>query len=163
MIALHELIAQVVAANGGKVVGKTRLQKMFFLLDECGLNSGCRYGYHYYGPFSPEIAAAAEDASGLGMLEYKESAGFHAVPYGIYEARGDIEPSATAGDLKLGDLKSKLSVMKDYSAIELEVAATIVYLRNSGSQNPDKDVALLKPLKASPERLRRANVLLKQL
>ncbi len=85
MNELDELLVQVVALAGGTVVGKTRLQKMMYLLDQCGLNSGCRYNYHHCGPFSAQIAEAAEDACELNLLRYEEKPGFHAVPYGVYQ------------------------------------------------------------------------------
>lgn len=63
------LVAGVVAAAGGQVVGRVRLQKMFYLLDRIGLGSGFDYEYHYYGPYSSEVAEAVEDAAAFGRLE----------------------------------------------------------------------------------------------
>ena len=122
MNQLHDLLTIVIALNeGGRVVGKTRLQKIVYLLDECGLSTGCRYDYHYFGPFSSEIAEAAEDAFELGKLKYDERPGFHAVPYGIYEvADRNMAIPATIGGLSSNDVKSKLALMSNYSAIELD-------------------------------------------
>jgi len=160
---LHQLVAQIVSLNGGKVVGKTRLQKMIYLLDQCGLNSGCRYDYHYYGPFSPEIAEAAEDACALQLLSYSESFGFHAVPYGVYETASKVEIPDKIGALSVEAILGKLWNLEKYSAIELELAATIVYLREHGSVEPERDLASLKPRKATDERVSRAKQLLRDL
>jgi|SRR5208282_3388 len=165
MSELHDIVTYVVALNeGGKVVGKTRLQKMVFLLDQCGLKSGCSYDYHYYGPFSAEIAEAAEDAYHLGQLNYEENPGFYAVPYGVYEiARPSANVPEAIGGLERRTVEGKLNLMGGYSAIELELAATLQYLQTRGFKDAAALVKELKPAKATPERLTHAQKLLRDL
>src|SRR5579863_2597743 len=147
MREFHELLVQLIALNGGTVVGKTRLQKIVFLLDECGLNTGCKYDYHYYGPFSAQIAEAAEDACDLGLLRYKERPGSHSVPYGVYEAAETVKIPDVLASLPRDTVKSKLDIMSRYSAIELELAATIRYLHKLDYGDPVSRVRLLKSAK----------------
>ena len=84
------------------------------------------------------------------------ASGFHAVPYGTHEIASNADVPERLGDLSLNDLKRKLRAMEKYSAIELELSATLVYMRDEDSSEPTQDVARLKPLKATAERLRRA-------
>lgn len=162
---LYKLVTALVALNGGEIIGKTRLQKTVYLLDQCGLGSRCHYDYHYYGPFSSEIAEAADDAITLGLLNYHDNPGFHAVPYRVYETvdQQDETIPAVIGELPQSTIKSELAVMNNYSAIELELAATIRYLRCLGSADAIAEVKQLKPAKAAPERLERAEKLLQKL
>ena len=159
---LQELLSYVVALNkDAKVVGKTRLQKMIFLLDQCGLGSSAKYSYHYYGPYSAEIAEAAEDASLFGALEFDEKPGFYNIPYGTYEVTDkNLHIPPIIGSLEIHTLQEKLTIMSEYSAIELELAATIQYLRKQGSFNAVEEVKQLKPAKATDSRMARARKLL---
>ena len=49
-------IPSLVVAAGGEIVGKIRLQKVVYLLDQMGLNSGFSYQYFHYGPYSEDLA-----------------------------------------------------------------------------------------------------------
>lgn len=51
----------VAAVPGGELVGKVRLQKTVYLLDQLGLNSGFSYEYHHYGRYSEELAEQVVD------------------------------------------------------------------------------------------------------
>ncbi|MBF6568483.1 MAG: hypothetical protein IVW54_06365 [Candidatus Binataceae bacterium] len=156
-----DLVAGVVALNGGKLVGKTRLQKTLYLLDR---DSGLDYEYHYYGPFSEELANAADDAIQLGQLEYEDRPGFHSVPYRIYISKASITPPATLGGLSSETIQNKLEIMNRFSALELEVAATILFLADDFLiDDPYTEVSRKKPLKATPERIARAKQLISDL
>ncbi|MGH7778243.1 MAG: hypothetical protein ACREQR_00235 [Candidatus Binataceae bacterium] len=163
MNELYEVLTQLIEMNGGSIVGKTRLQKTVYLLDQCGLNSGCAYDYHYYGPFSVQIAEAAEDARDLRLLSYDERNGYHAVPYGVYTTHTEIPLPEKIGDLTREEIAQKLAIMNGHSAIDLELAATLLFLQNSGSQNPREEIKLLKPAKATPEGIRSAERLLTEI
>jgi hypothetical protein len=160
---LSELLARLIAVNGGEIVGKTRLQKTIYLLDKLGLHSGCDYEYHYYGPFSAQVAEAADDATLNGELLYEERPGFHSVPYGIYRARSlSVPPNIGALPSKV--VSSKLEIMRHYSALELELAATIVFLRDDWFvDDAVRETIRRKPIKADPDRIRRAEQLISEL
>ena len=162
---LDDLLTYVIALNQDRrVVGKTRLQKIMFLLDQCGLGSDSRYGYHYYGPFSADVAEAADDATLSGRLRFEESRGFYDIPYGTYEISDEnIAIPARLGSLPKAVVQKKLDVMSGYSAIELELAATIQYLREQGFSDAINDVKQLKPAKATAARLQQAEELLHKL
>ena len=69
--AMHAVI-QIVRDAGGKVVGRTRLQKIACLLELAGLGSGFSFSYKHYGPFSDELASAARFASVFSNLKEEE-------------------------------------------------------------------------------------------
>lgn len=159
-----DFVVGLVSLNGGQLVGKTRLQKVAYLLDACGLGSGLEYDYHHFGPYSADLASAADIAEMLGRLDSKEKLGFHSVPYVTYLTK-EAEPKKL-GELRDDEISEKLSVMEKRSAIVLELAATIHYLEHeegftrAGAQD---EVKIRKAAKASPERLAEANKLLREL
>jgi hypothetical protein len=78
-------------AVGGQIKGKTKLQKtMYFLgrltnhLDELG------YGAYYYGPYSSEVAQAADRLRALGFLEQTVASGGAVDSRGFEVARYDF-------------------------------------------------------------------------
>lgn len=154
-----ELVTDIVAANGGSIVGKTRLQKIFYLLDACGLESGFEYEYHNFGPFSVDLAVAADDAVALKKLKSDEKPGYHQVPYVEYSTSRPM-PS-DIGDLPEDKLRNALAVLGEYSSIDLEIASSIHFLRHNGyADTAEKETVLRKPVKATPERLTKARKLL---
>ena len=54
-------IPSLLNAAGGAIVGKVRLQKIVYLLDQMGMNSGYSYEYHHYGPYSAELADSVDE------------------------------------------------------------------------------------------------------
>lgn len=123
-------IASLVAALGGEIVGKIRLQKVVYLLDRLGLNSGFSYSYHHYGPYSSELSDAADLEAFFGVLkEEQRNRVSDGVPYVVFRSEnkvGDI--GARVGSLSINDIDKYSSIMKAYTATELELAATAYWL-----------------------------------
>ena len=65
----EEIVAALLKASGGQLVGRVRLQKTVYLLDRLGLESGFDYDYHHYGPFSRDIDNAVADAEAFELVE----------------------------------------------------------------------------------------------
>lgn len=159
---LVDAVTAVVMLNGGEIVGKTRLQKIFYLLEAMDLGFGIEFDYHIHGPFSAELAFAADDAVALGCLQALERPGFHAVPYTVFRATKCT--SDLLEDEDDGARRHALDTMRRYSSVVLELAATAVYLCEHGYRDTFWDeVRVRKPLKANPERLERAKALLNEL
>jgi uncharacterized protein YwgA len=150
-----DLVAGLVALNGGEIVGKTRLQKTVFLLEYCGLNSGLEFTYALFGPFSSDLAEAADDAVAMGVIQSEDKPGYHQVPYTIYRTQ-EVSPQKL-GDLSRDKGQRILRTLDQFSAVELELAATLIYL--GGDQKREQaelDTRQLKPLKATDQRIKRA-------
>ena len=159
-----QLVAEVVAAAGGQIVGRVRLQKVFYLLDRLGLDSSFEYEYHHYGPYSAELAEAVEDATAFGQVSERiERRSYDGVPYSIFE-----QPRATLGS-QLGALERSRAVtalkrMETESATVLELAATIDWLKgNEGIDNWYPELIRRKGAKAEGSRVERAKRLLRDL
>ena len=65
-------VALTIAEAGGRIVGRTRLQKMFYLLEVAGYLDAFSYSYKHYGPFSEELAQATTMARLSGLVEEAE-------------------------------------------------------------------------------------------
>lgn len=159
-----ELVVALIAANGGEIVGKTRLQKTVYLLDACGLNSEFEFEYHNFGPFSSDLALETDAAISLGLIKSEKRPGFHEVPYTVFTS----VPGVTVKDIdafKISDPQEKLELLEQYSAIVLELASSLQYLKEKIGDRGEIEhwVTRLKPLKATPERLAKSWALLEGL
>ncbi len=64
----HQIVLLIVDGNGGKLRGKTLLQKRgYFISKSLKLDLG--YKAHYYGPYSPVVEDGIAQAKALGFLE----------------------------------------------------------------------------------------------
>jgi uncharacterized protein len=123
-------IPSLVVAAGGEIVGKIRLQKVVYLLDQIGLKSGFSYEYFHYGPYSEDLAEQVEDDVVFGRLHADQRRRLSdGVPYIAYSASAN---SSGDGD-ELGHLPedrvgAALREMQRRSATVLELAATIHWL-----------------------------------
>jgi len=153
-----EKAADIVRAAGGRVVGRTRLQKIGYLLELAGLGEGFSYAYRYYGPYSDELAAAARDARLLGLLQETEHPASWGGTYSIFTVPGatpvgPVDPSR----------RILARTAADADPVELELAATAAYLSAEGATDPWAETARRKPEKAQDGRLTNAKALYRQL
>jgi uncharacterized protein YwgA len=58
MIAQEMLVKAVFQAADGEIVGRIRIQKIFYLLEQLGMGGGIWFSYHHYGPYSEELSLA---------------------------------------------------------------------------------------------------------
>ena len=79
---LLEEVAKMTSANAanvasiighvGEIVGRTKLQKTFALLELVGLGAGFNFSYHIYGPYSEELSEATDRAVLLQLVKRRE-------------------------------------------------------------------------------------------
>ena len=160
-----DIVCTLVALSGGKVVGRTRLQKEAYLLDRCGANFEIPFSYHHYGPYSFELANGWTDAAADKRITIREKTGRHGVPYSIFRLKDkSVENSLSLGGLGSEDAQDKLEKMGRVSDIVLELAATIALLWQKGyGEQAVEEVVTRKPLKARSERVAKALELLREL
>ena len=162
MMDLVDYVAALIHLAGGRVVGKTRLQKIAYLLEAKALGFGLDFDYHNFGPFSPDLAFAADDAESLGYVRTKEQLGLHSVPYTIFRST-DEAPKFEKSE-KLKARRDALNIMKNHSALVLELAATAVYLKYNGyPESFWNEVKKRKSLKATSQRVALAKKLMRDL
>ena len=122
-------IPSLVVAAGGEIVGKIRLQKIVYLLDQIGLNSGFSYEYHHYGPYSEDLAEKVEDDVIFGELQAlrrrRQSDG---VPYVADRAEVAAKDEPNGKSLGNDRFRRALREMQNRSATVLELAATAHWL-----------------------------------
>lgn len=122
-------IPSLVMAAGGEVVGKIRLQKIVYLLDEMGLNSGFSYQYFHYGPYSADLAERVEDDVVFGQLQANQRRRVSdGVPYVAYSATKAGDGDGLETHMPIARLRAALDEMQRQSATILELAATIHWL-----------------------------------
>lgn len=155
-----DLAVGLVALYGGELRGRTRLQKITYLLDQAGANTGLRFFYHNYGPYSAELAQGCDTAWIFDRLEMEKPQG----EYSHTVFRTSDPAPALFGAFPAGRARTLIAEMKDESDVVLELAATIVFLRQAGFGGRVFDeVKIRKPQKATDVRLDRAAKLLARL
>lgn len=148
-------VARIVADAGGRVVGRTRLQKIAYLLYAAGFDDGFSFAYKHYGPYSEDLFHSARVAELLDLVRAEEQRAQWGGSYSTYST--DARSTGLESRVRL----AHLAVEAD--AVELELAATAVYLQKEGFLDPWAETARRKPEKAEGGRLKRAKALYRQL
>lgn len=152
-----QLIACIVRSVGGKLVGRTILQKTVYLLQVAGWKDVFRFQYYHYGPYSEDLADAANFGVVFNMMREEEHPTAWGSTYSIYTVDDSVANQPSILSDKWRDLAH---IAANAGAIELELAATAVYLhKEEGIKNPWEETSLRKPQKASDGRLNRAQEL----
>lgn len=143
----HIVAASIVQDAGGELVGRTRLQKIAFLLQLAGFGEDFPFEYRHYGPYSEELSQAMEVAVALGPVQEEERVADWGGRYSIY--RHKIGGASESTDRALFIQKAK-----QINAVELELAATAAYLfvkegiGDTLPGNPWEETRRRKPSKA---------------
>lgn len=149
-------VVDIVATAGGKLVGRTRLQKIAYLLEIGGFGGRFSFEYRHYGPYSEELSQAANLAV---IFDYLEEDTETASWGGVYSIYRTASPRRNAS----ADARRQL-ILKASSAnpIELELAATAAFLALEGHDNPWQETKERKPDKVVGGRLKGAKKLYTQ-
>jgi|SRR5579859_4410569 len=151
-----ESAADVVRDAGGRVSGRTRLQKTAYLLELAGVGVGFSFEYRNYGPYSEELATATKAASLFGVVTEEERITSWGGSLFVFTATG----TGTKG------CESRLALARAAASahpVELELAATAAFLYGEGADDPWAQTAKRKPDKAAAGRLARAQSLYEKL
>ena len=150
-------VTNIIRDTGGSIVGRTRLQKIAYLLTATGLDDSFWFTYKHYGPFSDQLASSAEIGALIGPFSEAQDQtawGGTCSTYTLDDAEGVNHEGPR---YQLG------SMAAEAESIELELAATAVFLFHDGYENVWEETAQRKPAKFSPERLANAKALLANL
>jgi uncharacterized protein len=150
-------IVAVLSAAGGQLIGRVRLQKTVYLLNQLGLESGFKYEYHHHRPCSRDLDNATGDAIALDIIKediaHRESDGAR---YSVFQLNGRAQDEALG---KIGRNRARELVQKfaQTNVTILELAATIDWLwRHEKRADWRQEVARRKPVKVDGGRLERA-------
>jgi uncharacterized protein YwgA len=166
-MSVQNLLPNLVSAAGGQIVGRVRLQKLIYPLDQIGLGSDFRFTYHHYGPYSEEVAEAIANAIILdkSLREEKRTRASDGASYSVFLLGENAPPSSDRlGALQFGQVKKFIAEMQSRSATVLEVAATIHWLRAFEHVDDWRlELDVRKGAKARDGRLEQAEALLEEL
>lgn len=137
---LRERAKQIVSDAGGEVVGRTRIQKMAYLLELAGEGSGFKFAYKHYGPYSQPLADSLQIASLFDEVKEEKRQTEWGTKYSIYTA----DPNNNVS----GARQSIISLAKSANAVELELAATAAFLSTEGFDDPWEETVRRKPEKS---------------
>ena len=115
-------VAALVRDAGGRIIGRTKLQKTAYLLCVAGLEEGLSFAYKHYGPYSEDLAAAAREADLLGLLEETEQQTSWGGTYSTYVVVEQPDANVRPARRRLAAEASAAD------AVELELAATAIFL-----------------------------------
>ncbi|WP_156938181.1 hypothetical protein [Mesorhizobium sp. WSM3626] len=145
-----QIAREIIRDAGGRVVGRTRLQKIAYVLSASGLYNSFTFSYKHYGPFSEELATAAREAKLLGLVDETEQMAAWGGSYSIFHVNADIPAEVPQARLGL----ARLAAQAD--AIALELAATALFLSKEGIDDPWEETERRKPEKADQVHLQAA-------
>lgn len=153
-------VAQLIRLNGGELVGKTRLQKSAYFLEAKGAGFGFDFNYHRFGPYSEELTNCADDAKALNLIDVDWKKTQDGMSFAVFYSK-----SFEALDDEKDVYRHRvLNVLKKYSAVEIELAATADFLKHNGFENdPWAETHRRKASKVNDVRLKRSKQLLDEL
>jgi uncharacterized protein YwgA len=150
-------VAAIVRDAGGRIVGRTKLQKIAFFLEAAGLGSGFQFRYKHYGPYSEPLAAAVQHAAALRLIEERESTASWGGQYSTFFTQTPPSSSTNPARTRL------IQEMINADAVELELASTAAFLAYEKVSDPWTETARRKPDKAGDGRLEEAKRLYSRL
>ncbi|NLM70400.1 MAG: hypothetical protein GX181_00370 [Synergistaceae bacterium] len=154
------VVADVIQAAGGRIIGRTKLQKIIYLMTAAGWQSDFSFRYHHFGPYSESLAEAVDDARILGMVREDVKFTNAKNPYSVFTLT-DGQEAMQGFNEKIGCLLKKAS---DANAVELELAATALFLfKDEEYVNPWEETQRRKPQKSTGEYISKAKVLYEEL
>jgi len=151
-------IAELISLAGGRIIGRTKLQKSACALELTGLGYGFQFTYKHFGPYSEELKIACSDAQALGYICEKTEDASWGGWYSVFTA-----PAATPKSESDQHRSELLAVTAAADSVDLELAVTAAFLATNGVKDPWHEVEVRKPTKASPDRLKSAKVLYRNL
>lgn len=152
-----EKAARIIQDSGGRLVGRTRLQKIAYILEIVGIGDGFSFEYRHYGPYSEELATAVGYANLLKLIDEEERPATWGGHYSVFTT------DVSSGDKELAVRRNLIAIARDADPVELELAATAAFFSLSGETDPWTETAKRKPKKAEEGRLEKAKALYKQL
>jgi hypothetical protein len=151
----HLIATRIVQDAGGELVGRTRLQKVAYLMQLAGFGDELGFEYRHYGPFSQDLARGMDIATAFGAVKEVEAQADWGGWYSVYSVEPLVQPDNPARAAFVQEAKK-------IGAIELELAATAAYLfvvegiGRTRKGNPWEETRCRKPSKAAEGRLERA-------
>lgn len=145
-----ENVVNIITQAGGEIIGKTRLQKVTYMLFAAGFENNFDFTYKRYGPFSENLYIATDLGVSLGKIKQTEQTTKFGTPYFIY--------TVNENKIDINEPRAQLTQRANQSkVIDLELAATALYLFKENQQiDPWQETRKRKPEKTQNGELDRA-------
>ncbi len=162
----NNLIVSLLCAADNKIIGRIRIQKIVFLLDQLGLNSDFDFSYHHYGPYSEDLSQELlfNRVFDESIIETFEKTSFGA-EYSVYTPKViQTDRPTHVGSLDFDFVKKSVASMKATTSVVIELAATIHWLRVQENVNDwEAELKKRKASKATPQNIEKAEILLAEI
>lgn len=153
----HLVATRIIADAGGNLVGRTRLQKVAYLMQLAGFGDELDFEYRHFGPFSEDLARGMEIATAFGKVSEEEKRATWGGMYSVFVLK---DPMPITDPLRAKFVKWA----KEINAVELELAATAAFLFEVEKRpRPWEETGRRKPEKAGDGRLEKARAAYEEL
>jgi uncharacterized protein YwgA len=162
----EHILLDLLAASEGKIIGRVRFQKVFYLLEKKGLGSGLVFSYHHYGPYCSELANALDLQVFFGNDILEEQIPRHdgLGSYSSIQLAAKREKPDSVGNLKFDDARKCISSINKYSSVVAELAATVHWLVHEERVSDwEKELKARKPGKSTEKNIQQAKQLLDEI
>ena len=154
-----DAVVEILAEAGGRIVGRTRLQKAVCALELTGLGYGFSFNYRHFGPYSEELKLACDYADAKGLIcEERKTATWG----GEYSAFVTSAKPKEGGD-NAKNRETLLGIVVAADPVALELAVTAAFLASKGVVAPWGEVAERKRAKATARAMSDAKDLYKKM
>lgn len=145
--AIVKIISDLTSIKGEPC--KKTLQKIVFLVEAKGIDLGCDYGIHFYGPYSSDLDFAVRELCDEGVLS---------IQYTPLEHKIHVEDHIMGAQYNNGKVSEIVSEFGKDTASELELLATAlyVYLKGRDIEKVTLGVKKIKGEKYSDQRISEA-------
>jgi len=115
-------IIKNIQSISGDCPGKKTLQKLVFLIEQKGIDLGCEYGLHFYGPYSAVLDAAASSLDEEGIISFDYSGYSHRM-----SVNPDWDIKSEVSEDQEKTISDVLTRYKDWNPSKLELLTTAIY------------------------------------
>ena len=129
------------------IAGRTKLQKMVYLANECGWNAVRDYVFYQYGPYSKWLSLELDNLKNIGLVDEKteETRSERTVYLYSLTSKGLSILESILKELEEPKLLEKtrglLRQLTKYESDELEIMASLLYIsRDKDLISRDKDL-----------------------
>lgn len=128
MTSICDRVIAIINAAGGEVVGKTRMQKLVYLIQESHADIGFDFEYHHYGPYSSELSKELAMSTFFDDVK-EEPRRRHSdgVPYSVFSTMSETSAPYKAF---VDEVSGLAKCLREENSTVLELAATIHWLHH---------------------------------
>lgn len=149
-------LISAIMTGSQRIVGRTKIQKIAYLVNICGWNVFTDFEYHYYGPYSETLSSELVSLVENKWVRERQEITEQGNSLYIYSLDRDntnrletlIERARRQDELVVEKTLGLIGQLEDLSSDDLEIMATLVFIRrDEGIDNDDKLVQRVVELK----------------